>query len=77
VRDHTPGVPHSDEEPARAAARIVQLGVDRRYRAEQQQRLVDDVRAQIEQDPATRGRDPARRGVLLDPRLKPRDLSDR
>jgi hypothetical protein len=63
-------MPHRDEEPARRPARIVQLGVDRRDRAEQQQRLVGDVRAQVEQDPATRGRDPAGRRELLDPRLE-------
>jgi len=50
-------VPGSDEEPARPAARIVQLGVDRRYRAEQQQCLVDEVRAQVEQDPPARPAD--------------------
>ena len=73
VGDHAADVPHGDEEPARAAACIVQFGVDRYDRAEQQQRLVDDVRTKVEQDPSARCRDPACWRVLLHPRLEPRD----
>jgi hypothetical protein len=48
------GVPERDEEPAWSAVGVIELGVDRPYRAEQQQRLVDEVRAQVEQDPTAR-----------------------
>ena len=55
MRAHADGVLERDEDVVvdqRAGAARVDLGVDAMHRAEQRERLVDEMRAEVEQQPA-------------------------